>query len=65
MASSSLSAKKMGSLLGTVCDMTDCFGLEANAITSKYGAYSTCEVKYQLASALSKYYTEQNGHATL
>jgi 1,3-beta-glucanosyltransferase GAS1 len=60
VASSSLSTSKMGTLLSTVCDYTDCGGVSANATTGEYGAYSMCEIKYKLAFALNKYYKEQN-----
>ncbi|KAF3403533.1 1,3-beta-glucanosyltransferase [Penicillium rolfsii] len=60
VASSSLSTTKMASLLSTVCGYTDCSGVSANATTGEYGAYSMCEIKYKLAFALNKYYTEQD-----
>lgn len=55
---------KYGTFLGVVCGYTDCGGLESNATTGEYGAYSMCGVKDQLAFALNKYYSEQNEHAT-
>ncbi|KAJ5588009.1 uncharacterized protein N7459_003774 [Penicillium hispanicum] len=61
---SSLSSSKLGKLLGTVCGYTDCSGLDANATTGKYGAYSMCGAKDQLAFILNKYYSEQNEAAT-
>lgn len=60
VASSSLSDTKLGNLLSTVCGYTDCAGVTANATTGEYGAYSMCEIKYKLAFALNKYYTEQD-----
>ncbi|KAJ5583765.1 hypothetical protein N7535_002385 [Penicillium sp. DV-2018c] len=47
-------------LFSTVCGYTDCSGLEANATTGEYGAYSMCTTKEQLAFALNKYYVEQD-----
>jgi hypothetical protein len=60
VASSSLGATKLASLLSTVCGYTDCGGVSANATTGEYGAYSMCEIKYKLAFALNKYYKEQD-----
>ncbi|KAJ5248598.1 CAZyme family GH72 and CBM43 [Penicillium chermesinum] len=60
----SLSTAKMGQLLGVVCGYTDCGGIDANATTGKYGAYSMCGVKNQLAFALDKYYGEQSSAAS-
>ncbi|KAJ5112001.1 hypothetical protein N7532_000046 [Penicillium argentinense] len=59
-----LKEAKYGTLLGVVCGYTDCSGLNSNATTGKYGAYSMCGVKDQLAFALNKYYTEQDKAAT-
>lgn len=61
---SSLSNKKLGSFLDIVCGYTDCSGLNSNATTGEFGAYSMCNVKDQLAFALDKYYSEQKKAAT-
>ncbi|KAJ5901410.1 hypothetical protein N7504_007404 [Penicillium tannophilum] len=64
VADSSLTSAKLGKLLGVVCGYTDCGGIESNGTTGKYGAYSMCGVKDQLAFALNKYYSEQDESAT-
>lgn len=61
---SGLSNKKLGSLLSTVCGLTDCSGLSSNATTGVFGAYKMCSTKEQLAFALNKYYTEQSKAAS-
>lgn len=61
---SGLSSKKLGKLLSTVCGLTDCAGLNSNATTGVFGAYSMCPAKDQLAFVLNKYYTEQSKAAT-
>lgn len=61
---SSLSTAKLGKLLGVVCGYTDCSGIDSNGTTGKYGAYSMCGVKDQLAFALDKYYGEQDNAAS-
>lgn len=60
VVSDSVKEAKYGTLLGVVCGYTDCAGLHSNATTGKFGAYSMCPVKDQLAFALNKYYVEQN-----
>ncbi|KAJ5369562.1 hypothetical protein N7509_014174 [Penicillium cosmopolitanum] len=64
VVSDSVSESKYGTLLSLVCGYTDCGGLHSNATTGKYGAYSMCGVKDQLAFALNKYYSEQNNDAS-
>ncbi|KAJ5150844.1 uncharacterized protein N7482_010096 [Penicillium canariense] len=64
VVSSDVSTSKYGTLLGTVCGYTDCAGVNGNATTGEYGAYSMCEIKYKLAFALNKYYKEQGKSAT-
>ncbi|KAJ6088211.1 hypothetical protein N7486_009472 [Penicillium sp. IBT 16267x] len=64
VADSSLSTANLGTLLGVVCGYTDCSGIEANATSGEYGAYSMCGVTDQLAFALNKYYSEQGEAAT-
>lgn len=64
VVSDSVKEAKYGTLLGVVCGMTDCGGLHSNATTGKYGAYSMCGVKDQLAFALNKYYDEQDKDAS-
>lgn len=56
----SLDSTKYAKLFGTVCGLTDCSGLTANATTGEYGAYGMCSTKQQLAYALNQYYVEQN-----
>jgi hypothetical protein len=60
VVSESLDSKRYAKLFSTVCGYTDCSGLEANATTGEYGAYSMCTTKEQLAFALNKYYIEQD-----
>ncbi|KAJ5549678.1 hypothetical protein N7461_004376 [Penicillium sp. DV-2018c] len=60
VVSESLDSKRYSKLFSTVCGYTDCSGLEANATTGEYGAYSMCTTKEQLAFALNKYYVEQD-----
>ncbi|KAJ5909234.1 hypothetical protein N7495_001916 [Penicillium taxi] len=60
----SLSDTKMSSLIGTVCGLTDCSGLDANATSGVYGVYSMCGLEDQLAFALNKYYNEQDQDAS-
>lgn len=64
VVSSDVKESKYGTLLGLVCGSTDCSGLNSNSTTGKYGAYSMCGVKDQLAFALNKYYSEQNEHSS-
>jgi hypothetical protein len=64
VVSDSLATSKYAKLFSTVCGYTDCSGLEANATTGEYGAYSMCSTKQQLAFALNKYYVEQDRAAT-
>lgn len=64
VVSSDVRESKYGTLLGLVCGSTDCSGLNSNSTTGKYGAYSMCGVKDQLAFALNKYYSEQNEHSS-
>ncbi|KAF2835940.1 carbohydrate-binding module family 43 protein [Patellaria atrata CBS 101060] len=51
-----------GDLFGTVCGLEDgiCAGIEHNATTGSYGAYSMCNPKQQLAFALNAYFQSQN-----
>ncbi|KAJ5490662.1 hypothetical protein N7453_011487 [Penicillium expansum] len=56
----SLASTKYAKLFSTVCGLTDCSGLTANATTGEYGAYGMCSTKQQLAFALNKYYVEQS-----
>ncbi|KAJ6100422.1 hypothetical protein N7499_000052 [Penicillium canescens] len=51
-------------LFSTVCGYTDCGGVDRNATTGVYGAYSMCTPKQQLAFALNKYYVEQDRSAS-
>jgi hypothetical protein len=64
VVSDSLSTSKYAKLFSTVCGYTDCSGLDANATTGEYGAYSMCSTKQQLAFALNKYYVEQDRDAS-
>ncbi|KAJ6047346.1 hypothetical protein N7460_003493 [Penicillium canescens] len=60
----SLATSKYSKLFSTVCGYTDCGGVDRNATTGVYGAYSMCNPKQQLAFALNKYYVEQDRSAS-
>ncbi|KAG9693195.1 1,3-beta-glucanosyltransferase gel3, partial [Aureobasidium melanogenum] len=63
---SSLSATQMSNLFGTVCGLSEsaCSGIQHNATTGKYGAYSMCNSTVQLAVALDTYYKQQSSQAS-
>ncbi|KAH0028591.1 PLP-dependent transferase, partial [Aureobasidium melanogenum] len=63
---SSLSATQMSDLFGTVCGLSEsaCAGIQHNATTGKYGAYSMCNSTVQLAVALDTYYKQQSSQAS-
>ncbi|KAH0275024.1 1,3-beta-glucanosyltransferase gel3, partial [Aureobasidium melanogenum] len=63
---SSLSATQMSDLFGTVCGLSEsaCDGIQHNATTGKYGAYSMCNSTVQLAVALDTYYKQQSSQAS-
>ncbi|CAI7639325.1 unnamed protein product [Penicillium glandicola] len=63
VVASSVSTSKYSTLFSTVCGLTDCSGLTANATTGEYGAYGMCTSKQQLVFALNKYYVEQDSAA--
>nr|P56092.1 RecName: Full=Protein EPD1; AltName: Full=Essential for pseudohyphal development 1; Flags: Precursor [Candida maltosa]BAA21103.1 EPD1 [Candida maltosa] len=47
-------------LFDYVCAKIDCSGINANATTGDYGAYSPCGAKDKLSFVLNLYYEEQN-----
>lgn len=51
-------------LFSTVCGMDDevCLGLQANATTGTYGAYSMCNPQEKLSFAFNRYYVSQNSN---
>ncbi|KAH0009297.1 1,3-beta-glucanosyltransferase gel3, partial [Aureobasidium melanogenum] len=63
---SSLSTTQMSDLFGTVCGLSEgaCAGIQHNATTGKYGAYSMCNSTVRLAVALDTYYKQQNSQAS-
>lgn len=64
--SSSLDSSDYGDIFGTVCGLDDslCAGIETNATTGVYGAYSMCPSKQQLGYILDQYYKAQNSAST-
>ncbi|KAG6115237.1 hypothetical protein E4U13_002902 [Claviceps humidiphila] len=63
---SDLSAKKFGDIFSFICTKSPdvCAGINANATTGVYGAYSMCDDKAKLAYVLDAYYTKQNKAST-
>lgn len=58
-AKDSVSGKQIGKVFGTVCGYDVCDGVNGNATTGTYGAYSVCSPKQQLAYAMNQYYLQQ------
>ncbi|KAK2594185.1 hypothetical protein QQS21_008124 [Conoideocrella luteorostrata] len=58
---SDLSSKKFGDVFGFICKASpeSCVGINANATTGVYGAYSMCDDRSKLAYVLDAYYTSQ------
>ncbi|KAI9932768.1 hypothetical protein AWENTII_004905 [Aspergillus wentii] len=57
---SSTSGDKLGELLGTVCGYDVCGGINTNATSGEYGAYSVCSPEQQLSYVMDLYYKKQN-----
>lgn len=59
---SGLASSKYEDLFGTVCGLDDtaCDGINANATTGSYGAYSMCNTTEMLAWAFNQYYLDQD-----
>ena len=57
----STSEKSYGDLFGYVCghDPKACTGIQANATTGEYGAYSMCSASEQLSFVFNQYYKDQ------
>lgn len=51
-------SKQLGYICGT--DPAACKGIDGNATTGKYGAYSMCNGQQKLAFAFNQYYLNQN-----
>lgn len=58
---SDLSAKKFGEIFGFICKNSkeSCVGINGNATTGVYGAYSMCNDQEKLAYVLDAYYNSQ------
>ncbi|KAL4780251.1 Glucanosyltransferase-domain-containing protein [Aspergillus varians] len=63
VAKSDISGKKLSSTFSTVCGYEDgkfCEGVNGNATTGVYGAYSVCTPEQQLSFAMNQYYEAQD-----
>ncbi|KAI9038183.1 glycoside hydrolase family 72 protein [Aspergillus affinis] len=56
----SVSDKQLDKLFGTVCGYKVCDGVQGNATTGKFGAYSVCTPEQQLSYAMDLYYQQQS-----
>lgn len=65
-AASGLSGNTTAQMFSTVCglDKSACQGINANATTGVYGAYSMCNGYQKLSFAFDQYYKNQNKAAT-
>lgn len=69
VVSSSTNSEDYGKLFGQVCGYSQsvghdiCAGIEANATTGNYGAYSMCSASEQLSFAFDQYYQSQNSNS--
>lgn len=63
---SDLSSKKFGDIFSFICTKSpeSCVGINGNATTGVYGAYSMCDDKAKLAYVLDAYYSKQNKAST-
>ncbi|QPG94115.1 hypothetical protein C2857_004757 [Epichloe festucae Fl1] len=63
---SDLSAKKLSEIFGFICTKSpeSCVGINANATTGVYGAYSMCDSQAKLAFVLDAYYNNQKKAST-
>ena len=59
---SGLSSKKYGDIFSFICTKSpqSCVGINGNATTGIYGAYSMCDDQSKLAFVLDAYYNSQN-----
>ncbi|PHH49185.1 1,3-beta-glucanosyltransferase [Ceratocystis fimbriata CBS 114723] len=59
---SSLDEESFGDIFSFICSESpeSCIGINANATTGIYGAYSMCSAKQKLAHVLDSYYSAQN-----
>ncbi|KAA8906515.1 Glucanosyltransferase-domain-containing protein [Sphaerosporella brunnea] len=65
VAKSSLPEKNYADLFSYICGgNTDCSGINGNATTGKYGAYSMCNSTERLSWAMNAYYDSQNKAST-
>ncbi|KAI1842157.1 hypothetical protein JX265_005734 [Neoarthrinium moseri] len=66
VVSSSVDAKSMGALFGTVCglDSKACDGIASDASSGTYGAFSMCNSTQQLSHVLNQYYLNQGKSAS-
>ncbi|OJJ49197.1 hypothetical protein ASPZODRAFT_23461 [Penicilliopsis zonata CBS 506.65] len=55
----SISSDQYGDLFDTVCGYGVCAGIDANATSGKYGAYSVCNAQQQLSYVFNLYYQQQ------
>ncbi|PLB50231.1 1,3-beta-glucanosyltransferase gel3 [Aspergillus steynii IBT 23096] len=55
-----VSGKQLDKLFGTVCGYKVCDGVQGNATTGKFGAYSVCTPEQQLSYAMDLYYQQQS-----
>jgi hypothetical protein len=59
VVSSNVASTDYGTLFGNVCGISSCAGIDSNATTGNYGAYSMCTAEQQLSYVLDQYYQEQ------
>lgn len=61
VVSDSVEPKQFAELFGTVCGYGEsvCAGINTNATTGEYGAYSMCHAKQKLSFAMNRYYQQQ------
>lgn len=61
-----MTGEEIATQFNYVCgqDADACVGINANATTGKYGAYSMCTSQQKLSFAFNQYYQHQNGDST-